>query len=68
VDAYLVVTLFGIGTDYCLFMVSRFKEELIQNDHRGAGEMALKRIGPVILASAAHRDCGPAVPGHLTVR
>jgi putative drug exporter of the RND superfamily len=53
VDAYLVVTLFGIGTDYCLFMVSRFKEELIQNDRRLAIESSVRHIGPVILASAA---------------
>jgi RND superfamily putative drug exporter len=52
VDAYLVVTLFGIGTDYCLFMVSRFKEELFQNDRKIAQELTLKHIGPVILASA----------------
>jgi putative drug exporter of the RND superfamily len=52
VDAYLVVTLFGIGTDYCLFMVSRYKEELGLNHHRAAGQRALERIGPVILASA----------------
>jgi putative drug exporter of the RND superfamily len=52
VDAYLVVTLFGIGTDYCLFMVSRFKEEILQNNPKTAVELALKRIGPVILASA----------------
>jgi putative drug exporter of the RND superfamily len=51
-DAYLVVTLFGIGTDYCLFIVSRFKEELARNDRSKAGIMALKQIGPVILASA----------------
>jgi putative drug exporter of the RND superfamily len=52
VDAYLVVTLFGIGTDYCLFMVSRFKEELFQNERQFAEELTIKRIGPVILASA----------------
>ena len=52
VDAYLVVTLFGIGTDYCLFMVSRFKEELQNKDVDQAGQWAMKRIGPVILASA----------------
>jgi putative drug exporter of the RND superfamily len=52
VDAYLVVTLFGIGTDYCLFMVSRFKEEILQNNQKTAVELAMKRIGPVILASA----------------
>jgi putative drug exporter of the RND superfamily len=52
VDAYLVVTLFGIGTDYCLFMVSRFKEEILQNNQKTAVELSIKRIGPVILASA----------------
>jgi len=52
VDAYLVVTLFGIGTDYCLFMVSRFKEEVAQHGRENAGKQALMRIGPVILASA----------------
>ena len=52
VDAYLVVTLFGIGTDYCLFMVSRFQEELLNNEPGLAGQITLQRIGPVILASA----------------
>ena len=52
VDAYLVVVLFGIGTDYCLFLVSRFKEELGGNNPRTAVELSLRRIGPVILASA----------------
>ncbi len=51
-DAYLVVTLFGIGTDYCLFIVSRFKEELVRHDRAEAGVMAIRQIGPVILASA----------------
>ncbi|HSW57017.1 MAG TPA: MMPL family transporter, partial [Dehalococcoidales bacterium] len=52
VDAYLVVTLFGIGTDYCLFLVSRFKEEIGQHDRTLAGSLTLRRIGPVISASA----------------
>jgi RND superfamily putative drug exporter len=52
VDAYLVVTLFGIGTDYCLFMVSRFKEEILQNEREKASALTLHHIGPVILASA----------------
>lgn len=51
-DAYLVVMLFGIGTDYCLFMVSRFKEELLRNEHLTATVESFRHIGPVILASA----------------
>ncbi len=51
-DAYLVVTIFGVGTDYCLFIVSRFREELAQRDRSEAGRHTLTRIGPVIAASA----------------
>jgi putative drug exporter of the RND superfamily len=53
VDAYLVVTLFGVGTDYCLFMVSRFKEDIVGLDGRAAVSATLRHIGPVILASAS---------------
>jgi len=52
-DAYLVVTIFGIGTDYCLFIVSRFREELAVRDRDEAGSHSLGHIGPVITASAA---------------
>ena len=52
-DAYLVVTIFGVGTDYCLFIVSRFREELAQGDRGEAGRQTLMKIGPVITASAA---------------
>ncbi len=52
VDAYLVVTVFGVGTDYCLFIVSRFKEELKQGDRALTIDTTMRRIGPVILASA----------------
>ncbi len=52
-DAYLIVTVFGIGTDYCLFIVSRFREELAFKDRHEAGQFALRQIGPVIAASAA---------------
>jgi uncharacterized membrane protein YdfJ with MMPL/SSD domain len=51
-DAYLVVTIFGVGTDYCLFIVSRFREELALKDRGEAGIHSLTRIGPVITASA----------------
>ncbi|MDD5288249.1 MAG: MMPL family transporter, partial [Dehalococcoidales bacterium] len=51
-EAYLVVIIFGVGTDYCLFIVSRFREELRQKEHNEAQSHAIKHIAPVIAASA----------------
>ncbi len=51
-DAYMVVTIFGVGTDYCLFIISRFREELHQKDRMHTIAFTMKRIGPIILASA----------------
>jgi RND superfamily putative drug exporter len=48
----LVVLLFGVGTDYCLLLVSRYREELHQvEDKHEAMARALQRSGPAILAS-----------------
>jgi putative drug exporter of the RND superfamily len=48
----LTVLIFGIGTDYCLLLVSRFREELrhIEDKHEAMAR-ALRRTGPTILAS-----------------
>ena len=51
-EAYLVVIVFGVGTDYCLFIVSRFREELRQRGLDDARNHTLRHIGPVIAASA----------------
>ena len=51
-DAYMVVTIFGVGTDYCLFIVSRFREELAHGDRANTIEFTMRRIGPIIVASA----------------
>src|SRR4051812_3835138 len=50
----LVVLLFGVGTDYCLLLVSRYREELhaIEDKHQAMGR-ALRRAGPAILASGS---------------
>ena len=48
----LVVLMFGVGTDYCLLLVSRYREELHRIADKGeAMERALRRAGPALLAS-----------------
>lgn len=48
----LVVLMFGVGTDYCLLLVSRYREELRRfEDKHTAMLHALCRTGPAILAS-----------------
>jgi RND superfamily putative drug exporter len=48
----LIVLMFGVGTDYCLLLVSRYREELRRTpDKHDAMARALKRAGPTILAS-----------------
>ena len=48
----LIVLMFGVGTDYCLLLVSRYREELrrIEDKHE-AMTRAVTRAGPAILAS-----------------
>ena len=47
----LVVLMFGVGTDYCLLLVSRYREELQRfEDKHEAMARALKRSSPAILA------------------
>ena len=48
----LVVLMFGVGTDYCLLLVARYREELRRyEDKHAAMEVAIRRAGPAILAS-----------------
>jgi RND superfamily putative drug exporter len=48
----LIVLMFGVGTDYCLLLVSRLREELRRTeDKHDAVATALARSGPAILAS-----------------
>ncbi len=54
VDAFIVVLIFGVGTDYCLFMVSRFREELRRQESRFQAIVStVSRIGAAISAAAA---------------
>jgi RND superfamily putative drug exporter len=48
----LIVLMFGVGTDYCLLLVSRLREELRRTEDKHAAMFtALSRSGPAILAS-----------------
>jgi RND superfamily putative drug exporter len=48
----LVVLMFGVGTDYCLLLVARYREELRRTeDKHDAMAHALRSAGPPILAS-----------------
>ena len=48
----LIVLMFGVGTDYCLLLVSRYREELRRTeDKHEAMARAVRRAGPAILAS-----------------
>ena len=52
-DSFIVVLVFGVGTDYTIFMISRFREELARNDRADAVKVTISRISAVIAASAA---------------
>ncbi len=52
-DSFIVVLVFGVGTDYTIFMISRFREELGRHEPDDAVRVTIGRIGAVITASAA---------------
>jgi putative drug exporter of the RND superfamily len=50
---FIIVVLFGSGTDYCLFLISRFREEVERGlDRHQAVATAVEHIGEAVLASA----------------
>jgi RND superfamily putative drug exporter len=50
---FIVVLLFGSGTDFCLFLLARLREELRGVEHvPTAVGLALSRVGKALLASA----------------
>jgi putative drug exporter of the RND superfamily len=52
--AILVVLMFGVGTDYCLLIVARFRDELRATaDVHAAMARAAERTGPAILSAGA---------------
>jgi RND superfamily putative drug exporter len=58
----LIILMFGAGTDYCLLIVSRFREELRRHaDAHDAMAAALRHTSPAILSSGATVVCAMLV-------
>lgn len=59
---FIIVILFGAGTDFCLFLIARYREHLDQlQPMREALHEAMHQVGHVLAASAATTICGLAV-------
>lgn len=49
----LIVVMYGAGTDYCLFLISRFREELANKDDvRPSVRSTVRHVGETITSSA----------------
>jgi RND superfamily putative drug exporter len=54
VQTILLAVMYGAGTDYCLFLISRFREEMADEaDARVASRRTVRLVGETISSSAA---------------
>lgn len=58
-NVFVIVVLFGAGTDYCLFLIARYREELARG-RTGVDALrhAIEQVGGALVASAGTVICG----------
>ncbi len=64
VETFMIVIIFGAGTDYCLFIISRFREEVGRgHEYRRTLTATIAVVGAVIASSAGTVIVGFAAQG-----
>src|SRR5206468_5575254 len=61
---FAIVMLYGAGTDYCLFLISRYREEMSEGKllTRALGS-SVSKVGGALAASAGTVICGLGLMG-----
>lgn len=69
-ETFILAIVFGAGTDYCIFLISRFREQMAGGDTRtGAIATSSHRVGEAIASSAITVMIGglSMVPAHVSL-